>query len=229
MGRGIGFIPKAIRTIHIDYSEDYDCVKEWLMEQDREQYLEILAEFKTISSKKTYVKNHPLRKPSENKVWNYVGEKSNQNANDILSNIGYMDVCGLVNSFKDQDYRSEWSAEFRGQGQLLAENDDLYLIGIYSTDNDVGVGVVPKLDLDDFLQEFENEHGDKEFWYNARGLDWYARVEKMAKINYDRYYARLEKQEQEIIAEINQTYSFTYRANSWCMSSEIKYGALKSA
>jgi hypothetical protein len=229
MGRGIGFIPGAIRTIHIDYMEDFDYAKEWLMEREREDYLEELKDFKTISSKKAYVKHNPLREPSENEVWEYVGEQSNENADDILSNIGYIKVCGLINAFGKQDYRSEWTAAYHEEGQLLAENDDLYLVGIYSTDNDVGVGVVPKHDLDDFEQEFEDEHGDKEFWYQARGLDWDERVKKMAQINYDRYLARVEKQEKLIIAEINNHYPFTYRANAWCMTSEIKVGTLKSA
>ena len=229
MGAGIGFIPGAIRTIHIDFIEDYDFVKQDMMEQDRERYLEELSDFDTLTSKKAYVTHNPLREPSEDEIWEKVGFMSSLNYNDTLSNLGYLNVCGMKNAFGEKIYKDEWSAEFRGRGQLLAQNDDVYLVGIQSTDQDIGIGVVPKQTEDDFIQEYYDDNQDKEFWYDQRGKDFSASCDKNGAKLYAKYMAKVEKQEQIIIAKINENYAFTYRSSAWTMTPEVKVGTLKAA
>lgn len=229
MGRGIGFIPNAIRTIHIEFTEDFDFVKQDMMEQAREEYLEELKDFKTLSSKKAYVKHNPLKEPKDSTVWEEVGDRSRMNYDDTLSNLGYLNVCGLQNAFKEQVYKGEWSAEFHGRGQLIAQNDDLYLVAIQSTDNDIGIGVVPKCTEEDFIEDYRYENESKEVWYEQRNKSFDDLCDKKEAELYAKYMTKVEAQEQIIIAAINENYAFTYRSSAWTMSNEVKVGTLKAA
>ena len=231
MGAGVGFIPDAFFTAHIEFYIPEKQAEMDLRERDRESYLEKLKKFKDFSSKRQYVEMHPF-KHSSNEIAEWSGELSSEEADNIRENISNIEIHGLESHFyrrfsSKNTYNSNWTSEFNGQGILLCKNEDVSVVSIYSTDTDIGIGVVMNKDIHDFVTDAAFDHDKKWDWYHQRGLNWYKALEKKAGKDMAKNRTRCERMAKDILAEINSMYPIRFRTSAWTCSDVCPVGTFK--
>lgn len=70
--------------------------------------------------------------------------------------------------------------------------------------DNVAIGVVPNLNADDVEEDIWDEHGNKEDWYERRGLDFEDRIEKLIDHEWEKILDRQNRLERKLMKVLSK-------------------------
>ena len=124
----------------------------------------------------------------------------------------------LINLYGDDEYYPELSSAFRGEGIILLEGNQSYVITEAGAEYyHLPIAVIPNFKWQDIRDDIEYREEDKLDWYEARGLDL---DEKIDKLTDKEYYKRLKvfnKEQAKILTTLHGWYgkSMSQRGGAW--------------
>jgi len=110
------------------------------------------------------------------------------------------------------------SYAFRESGLILLEgNSSLIITETGAEYSHLPLAIIPSFKFEDILEEVIDENRDKEDWYEARGKDFEAAMEKRADKEWNKKMKEFHKEETIIFEKLKQWYGkgLSQRSGAW--------------
>ena len=147
------------------------------------------------------------------------------NFEDLLESLS--SELELTNLYGEDEYYSELCAAFRGKGILLLEGELTYVITETCAEyHHLPIAVIPNFKWEDLRDDIEYQEGDKREWYDARGLDFDERLDKLADKEYHKKLKEFSKESNKILTTLHGWYgkSMSQRNGAWMSTPLVQVG-----
>jgi len=147
------------------------------------------------------------------------------NFEDLLENLS--SELELTNLYNENEYHPELSAAFRQEGMILLEGELTYAITETSSEyHHLPIAVIPNFKLEDIRDDIEYQEGGKQEWYNARGLDFDERLDKLANKEYNKKLKEFSKESNKILTTLHGWYGkgMSQRNGAWLSTPLVQVG-----
>lgn len=147
------------------------------------------------------------------------------NFEDLLENLS--SELELTNLYNENEYHPELSAAFRQEGIILLEGDLTYVITETGSEyHHLPIAVIPNFKLENIRDDIEFQEGCKQEWYNARGLDFDERLDKLADKEYHKKLKEFNKESNKILSKLHEWYgkSMSQRNGAWLSTPLVQVG-----
>lgn len=161
--------------------------------------------------------------PKEGEEPDYFLEE--MNFEDLLESLS--SELELTNMYGEDEYYPELSAAFRQEGIILLEGELTYAITETGAEYyHLPIAVIPNFKLEDIRDDIEYQEGDKEEWYDARGLDFDERLDKLANKEYHKMLKRFKKESNKILSKLHEWYGkgMSQRCGAWLSTPLVQVG-----
>ena len=147
------------------------------------------------------------------------------NFEDLLVNLS--SELELTNLYGKDEYHSELCAAFRQEGIILLEGELTYAITETGAEyHHLPIAVIPNFKLENIRDDIEFQEGDKQEWYNARGLDFDERLDKLADKEYHKKLKEFSKESNKILTTLHGWYGkgMSQRNGAWMSTPLVQVG-----
>jgi len=147
------------------------------------------------------------------------------NFKDLLESLS--SELELTNRYDENEYHSELSAAFRQEGIILLEGELTYIITETGSEYyHLPIAVIPNFKLEDIREDIEYQEGDKQEWYDARGLDFDERLDKLADKEYHKMLKEFNKESNQILSKLHEWYGkgMSQRNGAWMSTPLVQVG-----
>ena len=147
------------------------------------------------------------------------------NFEDLLESLS--SELELTNLYGKDEYHSELSAAFRQEGIILLEGELTYIITESGAEyHHLPIAVIPNFKLEDIRDDIEYQEGDKQEWYDARGLDFDERLDKLADKEYHKRLKEFNKESNKILSKLHEWYGkgMSQRSGAWMSTPLVQVG-----
>ena len=147
------------------------------------------------------------------------------NFEDLLENLS--SELKLTNLYNENEYHPELSAAFRQEGIFLLEGELTYIITESGAEyHHLPIAVIPNFKLEDIRDDIEYQEGDKQEWYDARGLDFDERLDKLADKEYHKRLKEFNKESNKILSKLHEWYGkgMSQRSGAWMSTPLVQVG-----
>jgi len=147
--------------------------------------------------------------------------------NDYFFNLDEKEMVADWEDPGDDRYLSECSGSFRGSAVILAQNDDAIIITTDEAETyHYPIGIIPNFKYDDIAQDLFEENIDKMDWYEARKLDYAARIDDLSERAYDKKLEKWRKKYQPFMKMFHKHWGriMSTRNGPWMSYSISKVG-----
>jgi len=147
------------------------------------------------------------------------------NFEDLLESLS--SELELTNLYGDNEYHPELSSAFRQDGILLLEGELSYIITETGAEfHHLPIAVIPNFKLEDIRDDIEFQEGDKREWYDARGLDFDERLDKLADKEYHKRLKEFSKESDKILSKLHEWYGkgMSQRCGAWMNTPLVQVG-----
>lgn len=157
--------------------------------------------------------------PDIQDVDEYVADYAKANDGDTISKeTAYQDMAdqdyesflqmfyvdGLnVHGWEDAERVAELSAEYRGEGLIIATGDNIAVVVPSGCDHyHIGFGFIPRRDYNSFWEDAHDENAHKQDWYARRNLNFDDRMERIAVSEFIKYKKKCNAEIKKVAANI---------------------------
>jgi hypothetical protein len=154
---------------------------------------------------------------SDTHVWDLHGQDLELNYEDLIQSI----CSELGHKYHDKNYHRELSYAFREEGIVLTEGANCFVITETGSDfTHLPLAIIPSFRFETILDDIKYENSNKEEWYNQRGKNFDAAMEKLADKAWDKMMKVFFKEEKTIVKRLKEFYpnSLSQRNGAWCSS-----------
>jgi len=147
------------------------------------------------------------------------------NFEDLLESL--ISELELTNLYNENEYHSELSAAFRQDGIIMLEGDLTYIITETGAEyHHLPIAVIPNFKWEDLRDDIEYQEGDKQEWYEARGLDFDERLDKLADKEYHKKLKEFSKESNKILTTLHKWYGkgMRQRCGAWTSTPLVQVG-----
>jgi hypothetical protein len=147
------------------------------------------------------------------------------NFEDLLESL--CSELELTSLYKKEEYYSELCAAFRKDGIIMLEGELTYVITETESEyHHLPIAVIPNFKWEDLREDIEYREGDKQEWYDARGLDFDERLNKLADKEYYNKLKKFSEESNKILTTLHGWYSkgMSQRCGAWTSTPLVQVG-----
>jgi len=161
--------------------------------------------------------------PEEDEEPDYFLEELN--FEDLLESLS--SELEVTNRYSEGEYHSELCAAFRQEGIIMLEGELTYIITETGAEyHHLPIAVIPNFKLEDIRDDIEFQEGDKQEWYDARGLDFDERLDKLTDKEYHKRLKEFSKESNKILSKLHEWYGkdMSQRNGAWMSTPLVQVG-----
>jgi len=147
------------------------------------------------------------------------------NFEDLLESLS--SELELTSRSCESEYHSELCAAFRQEGMFLLEGELTYIITETGAEyHHLPIAVIPNFKWEDLRDDIAYQEGDKQEWYEARGLDFDERLDKIADNEYHKMLKEFSKESNKILTTLHGWYGkdMSQRNGAWMSTPLVQVG-----